>query len=174
MEDQIVEQKEFHPFAEQLKKATESFKKEPEANTEAKAEVVENKAPESTESPKDEAVPVEAETKETTEKKEELNEPEFSFGEPEDTTESTPSSTDYLEKIGGALDFGELKSEEELIQKVTALKTERDSFKKEAETPYEGIPPILKDAVEAAKMGADWYSLIARIVTGKQIGRAHV
>lgn len=160
MENQEVEQKEFHPFAEQLKKATESFKKEPEVKTEAKAEVVENKAPESTESPKDEAVPVETETKETTEKKEELNEPEFSFGEPENTTESAPSSTDYLKKIGGALDFGELKSEEELIQKVNALRTERDSFKKEAETPYEGIPPVLKDAVEAAKMGADWYSLM--------------
>lgn len=160
MENQEVEQKEFHPLAEQLKKATESFKKEPEAKTEAKAEVVENKAPESEESPKVEAVPDETETKETTEKKEELNEPEFSFGEPEDTKESAPSPTDYLKKIGGALEFGELKSEEELIEKVNALRTERDSFKKEAETPYEGIPPILKDAVEAAKMGADWYALM--------------
>lgn len=160
MEDQVVEQKEFHPLAEQLKKVTETFKKEPEVKAEAKAEPVEDKAPESTESPKVEAVPDETETKETTEQKEELNEPEFSFGDPENTTESAPSSTDYLKKIGGALDFGELKNEEELIQKVTALRTERDNFKKEAENPYEGIPPVLKDAVEAAKMGADWYALM--------------
>jgi hypothetical protein len=166
MEDQIIEPKEFHPMADQLKKVAETFKKEPEVKqeTEAKAEVVEDKTPVSEESPKAEAVPAQEETDDKKEKSDDLNEPEFSFGEPEAQSESTPTPADYLKKIGGALDFGELKDEQELVTKVNALRSEIDKYKKEAEVPYEGLPAVLKDAVEAAKMGADWYSLMGASV----------
>lgn len=154
-----VEQKEFHPLAEQLKKSVEGFKKEEKAPEPAKTEAEPKINLETKEEPKAEAVPTTEEKPKETEQTE-LNEPEFSFGDPEAKEEAVAPPTELLKKIGGALDFGDLKDEQELILKVNELRTERDNLKKSVESSFEGLPDTLKEAVEAAKKGADWYSLI--------------
>lgn len=159
MEDQVIEQKEFHPFANELKKATEALKpkvtEEPANQTD---QLVEKINQETKEEPKVEAVSTTEEKPKEPEPAEALSEPEFSFGEPEAKEVSQP--TDVFKKIGSALEFGELKDESELIAKVNELRTERDNLKKATDVPYEGVPDVLKEAIEAAKKGADWQSLM--------------
>lgn len=162
-EEQILQEKEFHPFASELKKVADSFKpKEEEVKAESPVENLAEKInPTPKEEPKTEAVPAAKEDQKEAEPTEELKEPEFSFGEPDSTPEqSTQAPVELLKKIGGALEFGDLKDESELIAKVTELKTERDKYKQEVEIPFDGVPEVLKEAVEAAKKGADWYSLM--------------
>lgn len=163
-EEQIFQEKEFHPFASELKKVADSLKPKEEPTPEEPTQVdklAEKINPTPQEEPKVEAVSPTAEPQKEAEPTEELKEPEFSFGEPDSTPEqSTQAPVELLKKIGGALDFGDLKDESELIAKVTELKTERDKFKKEVEVPFDGIPDVLKQAVEAAKQGADWFSLM--------------
>lgn len=157
MEENI---KEFHPLADQLKKATEGLKPQEEAAPEpAKAEEEPKINLETAEDPKAEAVPQAKETPKEPEQTE-LNEPEFSFGDPETKDEVSAPPTELLKKIGGALDFGDLKDEQELISKVNELRTERDNLKKSVDSSFEGLPDTLKEAVEAAKKGVDWYSLV--------------
>jgi hypothetical protein len=162
-EEQILQEKEFHPFASELKKVADSFKpKEEEVKAESPLENLAEKInPTPKEEPKTEAVPAAKEDQKEAEPTEELKEPEFNFGEPDSTPEpSTQAPVELLKKIGGALEFGDLKDESDLIAKVTELKTQRDKYKQEVEIPFDGVPEVLKEAVEAAKKGADWYSLM--------------
>lgn len=158
----IQEPKEFHPMAAELKKAAESLKPKEEAPSNPFTDVnaaAEKINPTPVEETKAEAVPVAQEAPKEAEPTEDLKEPEFDFGEPDEPTQSS-QSVDVFKKLGGALEFGEVKDESEFIAKVNELKQERDNLKKVADAPYEGIPEPLKDALEAAKKGADWYSLI--------------
>lgn len=163
-EEQIFQEKEFHPFASELKKVADSLKpkEEPKAEPTEVDKLAEKINPTPEEEPKAEkTVSAAEEPQKEAEPTEELKEPEFNFGEPDSTTEeSKQPPVELLKKIGSALDFGDLKDESELIAKVSELRTERDKYKKEVEVPLDGVPEVLKQAVEAAKQGADWYTLM--------------
>jgi hypothetical protein len=58
-----------------------------------------------------------------------------------------------LSKLGSALEFGEIKSESELVEKVSAIKSELSKLK---EAPLSGIPDEFKEVIKVAQSGGDW------------------
>ena len=149
-------------MAAELKKAADNLKPKEETPSNPFTDVnavVDKINPQPKEQPKAEAVPTTEEAPKEPEPVDELSEPEFSLDELE-TPEQTSQPVDIFKKLGGALEFGEIKDESEFIAKVNELKKEREDYRKAAQSPYDGIPASLKDAVEAAKIGGDWYSLI--------------
>lgn len=79
------------------------------------------------------------------------------------TPTTTVESKFDFKKFGSALGF-EVKDEAELVQTVTdklakvkTLETERDSV-------LQGVPDNLKEALEVAKKGGDWQSLVGNMI----------
>ena len=116
-EEQNFQEKEFHPFASELKKVADNLKPKQEEQAEPTQvdKLAEKINPTPTEEPKAEkTVSAAEESPKEAEPTEELKEPEFNFGEPDSTTEeSTQPPVELLKKIGSALDFGDLKDESE-------------------------------------------------------------
>lgn len=74
------------------------------------------------------------------------NEAPESWDEPEtEVVSETPPVVDF-KKIGSALELGEIKDENELIAKVSSLKTQKG----------EELPNEIKEALELAKRTGDW------------------
>jgi hypothetical protein len=60
-------------------------------------------------------------------------------------------------KIGSALNLPDLKSEDEVVAKVTELKTQLKSYEENA---YQGIPDDFKEVIKVSKVG-DWKEYLA-------------
>lgn len=69
------------------------------------------------------------------------------------TTEKVETPKFDFKKIGSALELEEIKSEDEIVAKVSELKTK---LKEIQEQPLSGIPDEFKEVIEVAKSGADW------------------
>ncbi len=81
------------------------------------------------------------------------------WDEDEETQVSTtPTSVFDFKKLGSALDLGEIKDENELVTKVSELK----SLKKQLEeNQYHGIPEEFKEVLEVTKKSGDWKAFLA-------------
>jgi hypothetical protein len=62
-----------------------------------------------------------------------------------------------FQKLGSALEWGEIKSEEEVVAKVTELKSKLKSLEDNA---FEGIPEDFKEVIKISKTG-DWKEYLA-------------
>jgi hypothetical protein len=62
-------------------------------------------------------------------------------------------------KLGSALGL-EVKDEDELVKTVTEKLAKFKQLESEKDTAFQGIPDSLKDAIEVAKKGGDWQTLV--------------
>jgi hypothetical protein len=122
------------------------------------------------ETPSAEAVPEKVEKVETTEKPAE--EPQTTevipaesedlawdadLVEPDTKTEQIPGVD--IKKLGSALNL-EVSTEEELVKTVSEKLAKLKEAEETSKNIFEGVPNELKEAIEVAKKGGDWYTFI--------------
>lgn len=137
----------------------EQRKKEEQANIQTPP--VEQKPAEETPAPAATETPKETETVVTT-TPEKVEEAPLSWdaGEVTPVTSDTSVKPDF-NKLGSALELGEVKDETEFIGKVSELKTK---LKQAQEQPLQGIPDEFKDLVDIAKKTGDWKTYLAESI----------
>lgn len=74
--------------------------------------------------------------------------------------DAPPESKFDFKKFGSALGL-EVKDETELVQTVTERFAKVSQLETEKETILQGVPENLKEAIEVAKKGGDWQSLVS-------------
>jgi hypothetical protein len=109
----------------------------------------ESSKPLAQETPKEQ--PKEEPTTATTEEKVAEVGSSWDADEAQTTTVETPKFD--FNKIGSALDLKEIKSEDEIVAKVSELRTK---LKQLEESPLSGIPEDFKEVIEITKSGVDW------------------
>jgi hypothetical protein len=102
------------------------------------------------ETPKEQ--PKEEPTETTTEEKVENVESSWDAEEAEEKKPEPKTDYDFTQ-LGSALEFGEIKTKEELISKVSEIKSKLKEYE---EKPLAGIPDEFKEVIEATKAGVDW------------------
>lgn len=70
---------------------------------------------------------------------------------------TTPGKIDF-NKLGSALEFGDIKDENEFVAKVSELKSK---LKQLEDAPLSGIPDEFKDVLKVTKAGEDWKKYLA-------------
>jgi hypothetical protein len=101
--------------------------------------------------------PTEQPKEEPTEKPVEVIQQESSWDA--DETQTTVETPKYdFSKIGSALDLKEIKGEDEIVAKVSELKTK---IKEYEEKPLTGIPDDFKEVLEVTKSGGNWKDYLA-------------
>jgi len=80
------------------------------------------------------------------------------------TADQSPVESKFdVKKFGSALGI-EVKDEAELVQTVTERLSKVKQLETEKETILQGVPEGLKDAIEVAKKGGDWQSLVGNTI----------
>lgn len=115
----------------------------------------ESSKPEAQETPKEQP---KEETKPTEEpSKEPQQEVVTSWDADETPTKVEAPKVDWT-KIGSALELQEVKSEDDIVAKVSELKTKLKEYE---EKPLAGIPEEFKEVLEVSKSGVDWKAYLA-------------
>lgn len=109
------------------------------------------------EPPKPEAETTPKDTQEPTEQTASSAAPEVSWDTQETTTTTSLVTFDY-NKLGSALELGEIKDENELVAKVSEL---RNRAKQLEDNQLSGIPDEFKDVLKVTKAGEDWKKYLA-------------
>lgn len=97
------------------------------------------------------------------EKKEEPKEvPPTSWDTGETTVVKPESSIQFdFNKLGSALELGEVKDEKDLITKVSEIRTK---LKQTQDAPLQGVPDELRELVEITKKTGDWKTYLAESI----------
>lgn len=84
----------------------------------------------------------------------------FDDWSPEETTPAKEEvAYDYTE-LGKALGFEDVKSKDDLVKKTSEITSKMRELEAKADAPFSGVPDALKEAVEIAKQGGDYESLL--------------
>lgn len=125
----------------------------PVAEVPVEVQTAEPKSTEESDKPKAEEIPKEQPKEELTKTTSKVEDVSLAWDADEAPKTEKVSSVFDFNKLGSALELGDIKDESDFVSKVSQLKTK---LKEIEDKPLSGIPDEFKEVIEVAKSGANW------------------